>query len=69
MKPRFNEKISDRKIIETSKQSSIGKILSGQELQIILYRKSQKRDYMAVCESLVSQKYKAKSILNSGISI
>ncbi|MGF1939300.1 MAG: hypothetical protein RM347_033975 [Nostoc sp. ChiQUE02] len=30
MKPRFSEKISDRKLIETSKQSSIGKILSGQ---------------------------------------
>ncbi|MEH1859519.1 MAG: hypothetical protein V7L21_16310 [Nostoc sp.] len=39
MKPRFGEKISDRKLIETSKQSSIGKILSGQELQIILCRK------------------------------
>ncbi|MEH1831468.1 MAG: hypothetical protein V7L29_05160 [Nostoc sp.] len=38
-KLRFGQKISDRKLIETSKQSSIDKILSGQGLQIILCRK------------------------------
>jgi len=36
MKLRFGEAISARKLIETSKQSSIGKTLSGQGFQIIL---------------------------------
>ncbi|MEH2180221.1 AMIN domain-containing protein [Nostoc sp.] len=39
MKLRFGQKISDRKLIETSKQGSIGKIFSGQGLQIIFCRK------------------------------